>query len=143
MIRRPRGGDRGSIALETVLLAPVLILAFAVVVVAGRVVVADGSVEAAARDGARQASLARTVDDATTRATTSAQAALLNEGLDCPAQVDVDATGLNREPGEQATVTVTVTCTVNLADLAVPGIPGTRTLTATFRSPVDPLRGLP
>jgi hypothetical protein len=33
-----------------------------------------------------------------------------------------------------------VTCTVRLADLLVPGLPGSRTLTSTFVSPLDPYR---
>jgi hypothetical protein len=37
-------------------------------------------------------------------------------------------------------VSATVTCTVSLSDLLVPGLPGSRTLTATFTSPLDPFR---
>jgi hypothetical protein len=33
-----------------------------------------------------------------------------------------------------------VTCTVSLSDLLVPGIPGSRRLTARFTSPLDPYR---
>jgi len=42
--------------------------------------------------------------------------------------------------GTPATVTATVRCVVNLADLAVPGVPGARTVTATASSPVDTFR---
>jgi hypothetical protein len=37
-------------------------------------------------------------------------------------------------------VTATVTCKVEVADLAIPGLPGTRTITATASSPVDAYR---
>ena len=39
-----------------------------------------------------------------------------------------------------ASVTATVTCVVNLSDVAVPGLPGTRTITATMSSPLDTYR---
>jgi hypothetical protein len=43
--------------------------------------------------------------------------------------------------GQPGQVTATVTCTVRLSDLtAVPGMPGSRTLTATFVSALDPYR---
>ena len=45
------------------------------------------------------------------------------------------------EAGEHtAQVTATVTCKVDVADLAIPGLPGTRTITATASSPVDAYR---
>ena len=36
--------------------------------------------------------------------------------------------------------TATVACVVNLADLSLPGVPGTRTVTATATSPIDTYR---
>ncbi|WP_202420467.1 TadE/TadG family type IV pilus assembly protein [Actinomadura rayongensis] len=127
-------------ALETVILAPVTLLGIVLVVAFGRATIAHGAVEAAARDAARQASLSRTVDDAQNSARTSALAALRRGDLRCAPQVDVNADGLNREPGERAVVTVTVVCTVDLADIALPGVPGSTTLRATFTSPIDPYR---
>jgi len=38
-------------------------------------------------------------------------------------------------------VTVTVTCIVELSDVSMPGLPGTKTLTATFVSSIDSYRG--
>jgi hypothetical protein len=49
--------------------------------------------------------------------------------------VTVDTAGFAAPVGTPATVTATVRCVVNLADLAVPGVPGTRTVTATATSP--------
>ena len=54
--------------------------------------------------------------------------------------VTVDTAGFAAPVGTPATVTATVRCVVNLADLAVPGVPGTRTVTATASSPVDTFR---
>ncbi len=53
---RPRRGDRGNAALELVILAPVIVLLIGMVVAAGRTTIAQGSIDAAARDAARQAS---------------------------------------------------------------------------------------
>ena len=42
--------------------------------------------------------------------------------------------------GLPAQVTATVSCRVPLADLVVPGMPGSRLLSYTFTSPLDPFR---
>jgi len=135
--------DRGATALETVLLAPVLLLGFVFVVAWGRASLAHNAVDAAARDAARQASISRTVGDANEAADTSARSALERGDLRCDPEPEViiDSAGLDRPPGEYATVTVSVVCTVDLSDIALPGIPGSTTLQATFTSPIDPLRG--
>ena len=53
----------------------------------------------------------------------------------------MDTTGFSVPVGEPAQVSATVTCAVRLSDLtAVPGMPGSRALTATFTSPLDPYR---
>lgn len=138
-----RGRDdsnRGSVTLELVVLAPALITALLFVIAAGRIAQAHQAVEAAARDAARQASIARDAATARTNATASAQAALTREGLSCPAQVNVDTTGFARPLGAPATVTAHVSCVVNLADVAVAGVP-TTTISARFSSPIDPYRG--
>ncbi|MFF4836972.1 hypothetical protein [Streptomyces sp. NPDC001315] len=54
--------------------------------------------------------------------------------------VHVNTGGLNVPVGQVGTVTVTVTCTVNLSDLLLPGVPGARTLTSTAVSVVDQYR---
>ena len=57
--RRER--DAGNAALELVILAPVVLLLISFVIAAGRTSIAQGSVQAAARDAARQASIARSI----------------------------------------------------------------------------------
>ena len=136
--RGPR--DEGNAPLELVVLAPVVFLLIAFVVAAGRTSIAQGSVSAAARDAARQASISLTPGRAQTAALSSAMAALSQNGLDCRPVVTVDTSGFGVPVGQPATVSATVTCTVSLSDLLVPGLPGSRTLTATFTSPLDPFR---
>ena len=57
--------------------------------------------------------------------------------------VAVDVSGFTAAaqgvPGQA--VVVTVTCLVSFADLAIPGLPGSRTLTDRAVSPIDPNRG--
>jgi Flp pilus assembly protein TadG len=141
-IKRHSGGrDRGNAALELVVLAPVLLFVLGLVVAAGRTSIAQGSVDAAARDAARQASISLTPGAAQAAALASAQAALSRDGLDCDPVVTVDTSQFVSVPvGEPATVTAKVTCQVPLSDLLVPGMPGSRTLRSTFRSPLDPYR---
>jgi Flp pilus assembly protein TadG len=138
----PLKGDReaGNAALELVVLAPVLLFLLGLVIAAGRTSVAEGSVAAAARDAARQASISLTPAAAQAAALSSATAALSQDGLDCDPVVTVDTSQFGVAVGEPASVTATVTCTVRLSDLIVPGLPGSKTLTATFTSPLDPYR---
>ena len=135
-------GDRGSVTLELAVAAPGLLLIAGLLVVTGRLAIAQSSVDAAARDAARTASLARTAPDAVALATTSADALLAGQGLACASTaVDVDAAGFAAPAGQAAEVTVTVVCKVALADVALPGLPGTKTITATVHSPLDTYRG--
>ena len=56
------------------------------------------------------------------------------------AKVALDTSGFAIRPGQSATVTATVTCPVRLSDLAVPGLPGTRTVSHTATSSLDTFR---
>jgi hypothetical protein len=137
-----RGGhDAGNAALELVVLAPVIFILIALVVAAGRTSIAQGAVDAAARDAARQASISLTPGAAQAAGQASAEAALSQDGLDCHPYVHVDASQFtSRQVGQPASVTALVTCRVPLSDLVVPGLPGARTLRARFTSPLDPYR---
>lgn len=135
------GRDAGSATLEIAILAPGMLLILGLLIGIGRTQQAHQAVEAAARDAARQASISRSPATAQQAATASAQAALAREGLRCNPAVTVDATGLNRRVGTQATVTATVSCQVSLAGVLVPGVPGSVQVKAQFSSPVDPYRG--
>ena len=130
--------DDGNAALELVILAPVLLGLLGLVIAAGRTSIAQGSVDAAARDAARQASIALTPAAAQEAGEASARAALRRDGLDCVPAVVINTRQFSSVPvGQPATVSATVTCTVSLADLALPGLPGTAALQASFTSPLD------
>ena len=132
--------DAGNAALELVVLAPVLLFVLGLVVAAGRTSIAQGAVDAAARDAARQASIELTPGAAQTAALASARAALSQDGLDCTPVVHVDTSQFGRPVGVPATVTAIVSCQVPLSDLVVPGLPGSRRLSFMFSSPLDPFR---
>jgi Flp pilus assembly protein TadG len=136
---RRHGADRGSAALELVVLAPVIVALLGLVIAAGRTTNAQSAVEAAARDASRQASLAPDYAAAQADGQASALAALNSDGLACDsATVDVHAEAfLDTSAGQPGLVWATVSCTVPLSDLWLPGLPGTRTLSATFYSPLD------
>jgi hypothetical protein len=65
-------------------------------------------------------------------------------GLSCASfTVIVDDSGLNVPIGEVDTVSATLTCTLNMTDIALPGLPGTKTITTSASSPVDAFRVRP
>jgi len=133
--------DRGSATVELVILAPTLLLFLLLAIYAGRVAMARQSVHAAAADAARTASIARTQTAAAGNARAAADATLAAEGLRClDTQVDLDTAAFAAPIGTPGTVAATVTCTVDLTDLTVPGVPGSRRLTATVTSPLDTYR---
>jgi hypothetical protein len=141
---RRRDRDAGNAALELVLLAPIVLLVFSLIIAAGRTSIALGSVQAAAREAARQASISRTPQQASSAAISTAAAELAQEGLDCvpaPKVTPHVLHGFGMPLGQPASVSVTVTCRVPLSDLLLPGVPGDKTLTARFTSPLDPYRG--
>ena len=54
--------------------------------------------------------------------------------------MDVDTRGFATAVGQDATVTVTVGCRLDLADLSVPAVPGSMLLQTTMSSPIDTWR---
>jgi len=136
-----RRGETGSVTLELVLWAPALLLIAAVLIVAGRVALAGGAAEHAAAEAARAASLARTPTSAHLDAVRTADASLRGQGLACRTlTVEVDIAGFTVPVGTAATVRATVRCAVALSDIGVPGLSGTRTVSASAVSPLDTYR---
>lgn len=134
-------GERGSATLELAIITPALLLLLGAIVMAGRVDLAAGTVEHAAVSAAREATLARDAASAVAAARSTAAAELTAQGVTCASSsVDVDAAGFAAALGEPATVTVTVSCTVALSDLAVSGLPGSQTMTASATSTLDRYR---
>jgi len=137
--------DRGSATLELAILTPALILLIGFIVVAGRVAIANNTITSVAGNAAREASLARDAGTAAATAAATAKSALTAQAIHCDGggQVAVDASGFaaasQGTPGQS--VVVTVTCVVSFTDLAIPGLPGSRTLSERAVSPIDPNRG--
>lgn len=133
-------GDTGTSVIETVILAPALILFIGLIVAGGRLAVAHQAVESAAAEAARSASIARNAVDAVAAAETAAVAALGAQDLTCLSRtVDVDVAGFAVAVGTPASVSATITCQVHLAD-TLPGLPGSLQVSATIRSPLDTFR---
>ena len=137
-MRRRKGREAGVVAVELTLLMPVLVVALLFVVALGRIVTARGDVDAAARDGARAASLARDPARADEAARAAAGRSLTGGGVRCRSlEVRTDTGGWAAE----AMVAVEVACTVELADVALLGLPGTKELRSRFVAPLDVYRG--
>ncbi|WP_344406866.1 TadE family protein [Streptomyces longisporus] len=137
-----RGGDRGSASVEVAVIAPAIIALLGLMVAFGRVTDADGAVDAAAHAAARAASLERDATSAQTQARAAADDSLSGDGVTCQStDVTVDTSGYSLDVGQAATVSATVSCTARLSDIGLPGLPGAKTLTATFTSPIDTYRG--
>ncbi|WTW98223.1 pilus assembly protein [Streptomycetaceae bacterium NBC_01309] len=131
--------ERGSAAVELVLLVPLLILVLLLVVALGRFASARGLVDDAAHQAARAASLTRSAAAAEQAAYQAAHAALDGAGVTCTGlAVTVDTGGFT--PGGR--VRVTVSCTVSLAEMTALGLPGHRTLKGEASSVLDEHRGI-
>lgn len=129
--------EAGSAAAEFVIIAPLLVLVLLLVVAASRLAGNRQELHDAAHQAARAASVARDPVSAQQRAGDIARAALSSAGLSCQG-VSVVTDVSRFRPG--GTVHVQVSCNVALTGL-VPGLPGSRTLTAGATSPVDTYRG--
>jgi Flp pilus assembly protein TadG len=140
--RRPsRVGERGSAVIEAAIGVPAFMLFVLLIIAGGRLAIADQAVQAAAADAARAASISRTQSQAEAHGTSSAAATLDRQGLRCTSlQVGVDTSGFGAPVGTPARVSATVTCVADLSDLAIPGLPGHRRITATMSSPIDTYR---
>ena len=130
--------ERGSASIEAVVGVPAFALFVGLVIFGGRTASTHQSVETAAADGARAASIERTDSTARSAAHSAAATSLRNQGVDClDIDVTIDTGQFNRAVGQDATVSVTVTCRLDLSDLSVPGVPGSRLIKATVTSPID------
>lgn len=133
------GSDRGSAVLEFVIIGPALVALLLFVVFLGRSVTSSHAVQDAARSAARAASLTASPSAATSESRSTAAEALDQQGVRCvDISVAITLSGT-------ASVTATVSCSINLGDLALPTsgllqVPATKTFTSTFTSTLDPNR---
>ncbi|CAM3067335.1 TadE/TadG family type IV pilus assembly protein [Actinomyces slackii] len=132
--RALRRAEAGTMSVEMIVMVPVLLLIILVAVAGGRLVSAEGMVQAASRDAARAASMERSSFAASAAANASlAQAD--TAGAACSSTTNVGSFGRGGR------VEVTVRCRVTLADLGLVFLPGATTVTARSTAPVDTWRG--
>lgn len=133
-------GERGGLSIELAILAPALLALIGLIIVAGRTGGAHTNIDAAANNAARAASISRTPAEAHTNAMSAARTTLADRGMACPTPgITIDTTGVSSPVGQVGVVQVSITCTVQLADLGLP-FGGTRTVTADATSVVDAYR---
>ena len=135
-----RRDERGSAAIEAAIGVPAFGLFVGLIIFGGRMAVAHESVQSAAAEAARTASIARSSSDASRTATDAARASLESQGINCrTVSVRIDTRAFQTAVGEPGAVAATVTCRLDLTDLSAP-VPGSRTIRATMSSPVDTWR---
>ncbi len=124
---RRRHGDRGSMSVEFVILAPIMLLVMLFLVLCGRVLEAHGQVDGAARDAVRAASIARSAGQAQVNAVQAARGDLRGWCNGSPA-----AQVVGFGPGS-AQVLVSVTCQVDLRFISF----GSIRVTGSAVAPLD------
>lgn len=131
----------GSASIEAAVGIPAFSLFVGLIIFGGRTATTHEAVQSAAADAARSASIARSVLDARHQAEQAARDSLANQHIDCRSvTVSVDTDAFTAPVGQPASVAVTITCGLDLSDLTVPGVPGTRRIRATMASPLDTWR---
>lgn len=128
-------GERGSLALEMAMLAPALLLIFALIFAFGQKAQVGSTLESGTRDAARSATLARSRTEAKARAEAVIAEALTDTPQDCQDSVVVTLS-TQFEAGDP--VTVEAECRYSLAGMGI-GI-GTVTARSAFTSMLDPYR---
>ena len=120
-----------------VIVTPIIIIMLLLVVAFGRYAYGKQLVEQAASAAARAASLSTTAAQADSRAHQAASASLSDAGVSCTSM------GITVDDGDfraGGTVGVTLTCTADLSGLALAGLPGSVTISATGRAPLEQFR---
>ena len=136
--------EAGFDPVGTAITVPAVLLLLALVIGFARVTSATQDVSAAAYTAARAASMARTPAAAQAAATRTATAELATKGIGCATiNAIVDTHGFATRIGDPASVTLNLTCAVPLSDISVPGLPGTKTITARAVSSLDTFRERP
>lgn len=137
-VRRPLGrGQEGMMAVELVILVPIMALFLLLVVGLGRYTHGRQLVDDAAAEAARAASLTNSPTQAITEARRTAADTIGQGGVTC-GQMSTDVNVAAFGPGGQ--VTVTVRCHADLSSLTMTGLPAAVTLTATSISPIETYR---
>jgi len=131
-----RRGDGGAVTSEMAVVMVAFLAGFLMLVVyAGRVGQASNDVRSAAHEAARAASLQATATQAEVAAQQTAASNLSTSGVACADGLAVATDTSNLVAG--GTVTVTVSCTASLSDVASLNVPGSRTYTASATEIID------
>jgi Flp pilus assembly protein TadG len=135
--RACRDDERGSAGVEAAFAVVALLIVGFFIIGALRVTNTGGDANAAAHAAARAAAAEYDPAAANEAAARVAAGVLADRGVACQ--------GLNVSVGGDLSsggvVTVDVTCTVDLSDVALAGFPGSRTLTGRGVEQVDVVRG--
>ena len=126
-------GERGSMAVEVVILTPVLMSFILLIVAFGRFVAINGDIEATARDAARAASME--LDFPTAR---QAAHQTVDAGLEDETSCDAPQVGGDWEP--EGEVVVRLRCRVSYHGLGLIGLPGGVHVETVSVAPLDPYR---
>jgi Flp pilus assembly protein TadG len=134
--------DQGSVAAEASLVAPFLVMLLVFVAVfVHRGVDVRIRIDDAAHQAARAASIEHSLAAATSAAESTATAALTAAGVLCrPLSVHTTTHGMRLDGGS---VSVTLSCDVDVSEALLIGIPGTKRLSASAIEPVDIWRSTP
>lgn len=124
------GRERGSMAVEIVILIPVLLAVMMLIVAFGRYVDTRGTVEAVARDAVRAASLERDPLAAANVAQAIADQTLPDSTTCQP--VSISGTFAAGE-----IITVQLTCQVSYQGLGLLGLPGSAPVSGASSAPLD------
>jgi Flp pilus assembly protein TadG len=131
--------ERGTMALEMAILAPILLILFMFLLACGRYFQTSSLLESAARDGARSASQSRSLADAQERVDDAVSRTMDQAVASC----ESSASGVITSAfAAGSPLSVEVTCTINYRDLGLLGLSGDTKITKRFSSSLDPYRGV-
>lgn len=129
-----RKGERGTMAVEMVILTPVLMMLVLLIVAAGRYVSIRGDVEATARDAARAASL----EDSHAQAS-----GIAHQVVQKSLESDTNCTAVSLDTATwhpAGSATVRMRCEVSYEGLGLIGLPGSIDINVDSSAPLDPYR---
>jgi len=134
--RAGRGGERGSMAAELVIITPLLLVFLMLIAGLGRFIDAQGQVYGAARDAARAASLERSAGAADAAAQRAVEADLNHRCVGRPTATRVSGDAF----AAGNLITYEVACEASLKGLGVFRLPSVKRVTARASAPLDVFR---
>ncbi len=132
--------DDGSASLEGALAAVIILMFLGLIAATSRYANVNAAIDNASFAAARAASIARTPGQARADADAAVQVVLAKETIRCQSRsVDVDTSAFGTPAGTPGTITVRLSCAVEVSDIAyVPA--GSKTFTSTAHSSLDSFR---